>query len=847
MKRLEVLLFAMLLLILPSFSQETFYLYKHNGEVNQFLISHVKSIEQSKIGVDGLEYDDYVTQEIITIDSVSRIQLSMVDSIGFSTPDPTKSISEAYVSIDWSNTDLLLFDPVNGNFSLYCKTEIPNIKQESVIVIETDTASCVVLVTDVSKLDRRLDIKGELGDISYLFFDTEFTLTTDKNSTADSPYQYKYLRSLRRGIEVEDDGTIRATGTLWKTPTEEQTNIFYEKGYTQAYTKSKFGMNLDYEVKLRFGDKKAIEKNGMRFFSAKNLYVDANLNGTMDAYYDFYLDINKDEDNIDLAPEKIEKYEILKHKLFPTIPLKFTIGIVPVTIDLGADLFADVSLKAGGELHFTAGIGASANTLIGVRYDEKKTDNLESYKEEPKLAVTPHNPTVSGKGKISGKVHLFPRIHAWIYGVSGPSLDIKPYLRAELSGGFKKDMLQDASSDFCAWSLKTDCGLDLAAGISVSNWNYEVWNKSTPDLKVLEYNLYNSPIEIQMLSASPDKISKDESTLVTFEVFDKGFDGKNVLTPLPQLVKFEGRGEINSTAGLYGVANSGHVTATWIPSSATDTLYARLYDIDGNIIAEAQYSKENEIPVSISSVTTTAAQYRPTDHPQHFIYKDSSYEFKYDVATVVKLADDEGVENWGYVYEGPYEGDKKSRISLKGAPYEYEDMRFAYYRNGSPTEHTARLYPFVKYTGDDEYYYGEPVDYPLVYPDTSTVELTGCSTGDVVTRENAEYNGVTYDYCSTFILDYNATGAYWITVGAEETGDGWNGWDNNLPAREHARATDGSNRLTINYYYNQKVLKGDYILRIKGSDTQHNTSCTSSRSVRLKHNGKSFTGCELIQ
>lgn len=253
------------------------------------------------------------------------------------------------------------------------------------------------------------------------------------------------------------------------------------------------------------------------------------------------------------------------------------------------------------------------------------------------------------------------------------------------------------------------------------------------------------------------------------------------------------------------------------------------------------------VPVSISAVTTTASQYRPTDHPQHFIYKDSPYEFKYDVATTVKLTDDEGVENWGYVYEGPYEGDKKSRISLMGAQSEYEDTRFAYYRNGSPSGHTARLYPFVKYTGDDEFYYGEPVDYPLIYPETSTVELTECSTNDVVTHEHVEYNGVTYDYCSTFVLDYNATGAYWITVGAEETGNGWNAWDNNLPARERAKAADGSNRLTINYYYNQKVLEGDYLLRLKGNDEHHNTSCTSSKSVRLTHDGKTFTGCEMIQ
>ena len=265
----------------------------------------------------------------------------------------------------------------------------------------------------------------------------------------------------------------------------------------------------------------------------------------------------------------------------------------------------------------------------------------------------------------------------------------------------------------------------------------------------------------------------------------------------------------------------------------------------------------NNCPVIIRAVTTTAAQYRPKDHPQHFSYTDKSkeqsensekneevYEFKYNVTTAVELTDDESVENWGYVYED--KKGKKSRISLKGAPYTYEDKRFVYYRNGDPRTHVAKLYPFVKYTNDEQYYYGMPVDYPLVYPETSTIELTACSTPEIVTKQNVQYNGVTYDYCSTFIFDYDATGAYWLSVGADEFGSGWNNWDANLPKREQAKVADGSNRLTLNYYYNRKVLEGDYMIRLKGTDNTHESGgCISSDYVRLIHNGQVFTGCEL--
>lgn len=288
-------------------------------------------------------------------------------------------------------------------------------------------------------------------------------------------------------------------------------------------------------------------------------------------------------------------------------------------------------------------------------------------------------------------------------------------------------------------------------------------------------------------------------------------------------------------------------------ATANDLSGGKTYYYKAFIYVNGEYCYSDEtleftspLSVEISNVTTTAAQYRPTGHPQHFTYKDKLYEFKYNVATTVTLSNDEGVENWGYCYKGPENDSVISRISLKGAPYTYEDKRFPYYRNGSPTGHTARLYPFVKYTDDDKYYYGEPIDYPLIYPDTSKIELTGCSTPEVVTRQNVEYNGAIYDYCSTFIIDYTATGAYWISVGAEKFGNGWNTWEQGLFPSEQAKAMDGSNRLTLNFYYNARVLYGDYYIRLKGTDDTHEAgSCVSNDYVRLIHNGQVFTGCEL--
>ena len=679
---------------------KAFYVYHNDGQFNALFFSEVDSIIYSKIDTFGIEQEDYVVQEIYTTDSLYRIPLSEIDSISFFSPDPLKSISEAFVPIDWENSQLLECDPASGSYSFSYNGEAPAISKGSVIVIDNDTTSYVVLVTDVNHSDNQYNIKGVEGDLSYIFSETEFTLTTEQNN--DTRYDGKrfFLNNPRRAKE----DTLRATGTLWKGEKENSFDI-YNKNAVHVYSTTDFNMNFDYSVTLVFGGKVTTEIEGQNFTKAKSFKADACIIGDMSSSYDFYIDIDKENSNIDLAPKEKDKYQLLKHKLFPNIKLKFAIGPVPVWIDLGTDLFADVSLNGGGEFHFTTGIAFSSEAKIGVLYDGTNGNYLKGYQEGPSFNVNPHYPTISGKGELTGKAHLFPRVHAWIYGLGGPSIDIKPFLKANLSGGFQIDLLNNAPSDYCAWSLETFCGLDLAVGLSASNgwYGYETWNASTPDVTFFEHSLYKSPVETDFLSANPDKVKKGETTNVKFEVLDVGFDGNTLPTFLPQLVKFEGNGEIESTVGVFGVASSGVVSARWTPSSSGDTLYAKLYNTEGEVISEAKYY--NKLPVSITDFKQTGSHYEKDG----YTYNGWTYSYKYDVTVTVELFDAEGVDDWGYVYEDP--NGKISRISLKDFSSPYSDSRYVYYRDEPKS--TVRLYEYVKFEGSEEYEYGEPVDYEV--------------------------------------------------------------------------------------------------------------------------------------
>ena len=71
--------------------QSAIFNYCKDGDFNMFLNSEVDSIIYSNIGLDNIEYDNVVVQEVWTPDSVYRIPIENIDSIGFHAPQPRYS------------------------------------------------------------------------------------------------------------------------------------------------------------------------------------------------------------------------------------------------------------------------------------------------------------------------------------------------------------------------------------------------------------------------------------------------------------------------------------------------------------------------------------------------------------------------------------------------------------------------------------------------------------------------------------------------------------------------------------------------------------------------------------
>ena len=101
-------------------NQRVFYVYRNDGNINTFFYSDVDSVVYSKIDIDSLVCDTYVTQEVWTPDTVVRIPLNVISRVGFQTPE-TIYTKEAAVMSD----ELLDYIVRSDSLDLYLSQAVP--------------------------------------------------------------------------------------------------------------------------------------------------------------------------------------------------------------------------------------------------------------------------------------------------------------------------------------------------------------------------------------------------------------------------------------------------------------------------------------------------------------------------------------------------------------------------------------------------------------------------------------------------------------------------------------------------------------------------------------------------
>ena len=112
MKRRIYLILLFLAVTLSGMAQnigDAFYIYRNDGEFNAFFRDEVQSIEYSYEDADGNTYDEIVTQIVTTADSIYRIPIAAIDSIGFVQPSHSHGAAASlYCFGGWADRDIFI-------------------------------------------------------------------------------------------------------------------------------------------------------------------------------------------------------------------------------------------------------------------------------------------------------------------------------------------------------------------------------------------------------------------------------------------------------------------------------------------------------------------------------------------------------------------------------------------------------------------------------------------------------------------------------------------------------------------------------------------------------------------
>ena len=418
-------------------------------------------------------------------------------------------------------------------------------------------------------------MKGRRGDLSYVFNNTSFTLSTGSASSPSS-LPSSLPKSLRYDNQWE----------LWRGEYAGDFTLFKD---SDASLTASFKLNSGLDAEFYFAFNGVVESffDGIKFLKSKNFTTRFKLSGDFDCHTSFNGKVTEDVE-IDLRPQGQEdRTELLKHNFLPAKDFVFPVWGVPVIIHLGCDLYEQVSAEMKGELDLTASIDAAFRGECGFSYNDGNGSQPFQPFNNYSLSVEKQNPTLSGWGEFALTYYVFPRFYAWIEYTTGPALEIRPYAKTTLSGALQADLVESSTAEYLSSSFKGSVGAEWAIGLStpLENYSYEA-SRTMKDMGVIkEIDVVTSPVALELTYANQDRVRKGVSTSLRLSAMAEYY-GERAPSIYPTIVKIEVPAANIST---YRSSWTGTVDYDWVPQSDADILYAKIFNHNGEVIDEVQF------------------------------------------------------------------------------------------------------------------------------------------------------------------------------------------------------------------------------------------------------------------
>lgn len=556
------------------------------------------------------------------------------------------SVNPEYVPIDWNNASVVASDDSAGTYQIQFNGSVPDVHPGSVLAIDRVTSVRYIFVTSANVRGSTMSISSVEAYLTDIFANTEFTLSTDNNTKSIGSVFYPveaYLMDENGGYQVlhMDSGRkneTHFTHNLWNFEFNNDGYVIHS-GMADSILMDRMNMNLDFDLEMymNFGGRTEREMVGdalIRYFS-RAMKVKAALVGRFNTEQQIRC---KTWASCHVSSPSIK----VKKNLFPQIPIRFIVSGVPIVLMLQSDLCCKAEISASGEIQAYTGFSNHAEGWMGFEWNQ--TGGITPVTSfENTFSFTP--PTVEGRGEIQGKLWAFPSVSVMLYGIVGPSFDLMPYLNNVLRGGYREQMLGQGH-DYCAWTFDSHVGADFSCGLNLNFFRHNIYNDaasylSTNPLNLKDELIYHSPIKVVHTSGRPQG---GQSTTVNFNVYDQWYlPYSEFLTSLPQIVKFEASGQLSSE---YGIAHEGTVSVNWTPVGS-DTLWAKLCDIEGNVISWDTVIVENVCDCNLTSgdwvdlglpsgllwATRNVGASSPTGFGNYYAWGETSPKSVYNLST----------------------------------------------------------------------------------------------------------------------------------------------------------------------------------------------------------------------
>ena len=460
-----------------------------------------------------------------------------------------------YIDIDWTKTTLDSFNEESGEAQLTFRGDVPVMGDYDVVLLPKDGSYIIRLINDVQQAEgsKTVTLSTRQGLMGNLFKNTKFTLATETggqntqrgmrfSKDASQPVYLPTKVEILNGdryfeiYNADRPARNRASANEWSSypagaPVDlekefvsweynDDGRVLWESGVQSlSWDKLNFNIGLKGRFSFDFGDV-AFEK--VRMGDLQNLKI------TLEGGFDTELVMK-----YAVASEvSYEKEWTLKENVIPDLRYTFMVGTVPVYINVGADLMANVSLGASGEASITTGVKASNTVSYGVEWDAEK--GLSKISEcEKNLELV--GPDLGIQAHAEARATVYPQIEIGIYKVLCPTISPQPYIKAEADGRL-------VDNKYVAWNAGVSTGVDLGLGLCLDLF---FWKKDLGEIdpiNVFDLPLVSLPDEIKLLNEPEEEVLINGKREVKYHVTNKiNLTGKTYNAP-GVLVHFEAEG-----------------------------------------------------------------------------------------------------------------------------------------------------------------------------------------------------------------------------------------------------------------------------------------------------------------